>query len=80
MITLIFIRKLIARNYHVELLCAEESRMQIEANNLGIIIHPVKAANDCAFSAAVFAASRPEVPPPTTMRSNLWAIEHFRKL
>ena len=44
MITLIFIRKLIERNYHVELLCAEESRMQIEANNLGIIIHPVKAS------------------------------------
>lgn len=44
MITLIFIRKLIERNYHVELLCAEESRMQIEANNLGLIIHPVKAS------------------------------------
>lgn len=44
MITLIFIRKLIARNYQVELLCLEESRMQIEANNLGIIIHPVKAS------------------------------------
>lgn len=44
MITLIFIRKLIERKYHVELLCAEESRMQIEANNLGIIIHPVKAS------------------------------------
>jgi glycosyltransferase involved in cell wall biosynthesis len=26
----------------VELLCAEESRLQIEANNLGIIIHPIK--------------------------------------
>ncbi len=44
MITLIFIRKLIERNYQVELLCVEESRMQIEANNLGIIIHPVKAS------------------------------------
>ena len=44
MITLIFIRKLIERNYQVELLCVEESRMQIEANNLGLIIHPVKAS------------------------------------
>ncbi len=44
MITLIFIRKLIERNYQVELLCVEESRMQIEANNLRIIIHPVKAS------------------------------------
>jgi glycosyltransferase involved in cell wall biosynthesis len=44
MITLIFIRKLIERNYQVELLCVEESRIQIEANNLGIIIHPVKAS------------------------------------
>jgi glycosyltransferase involved in cell wall biosynthesis len=44
MITLIFIRKLIERNYQVELLCVEDSRMQIEANNLGIIIHPLKAS------------------------------------
>lgn len=44
MITLIFIRKLIERNFQVELLCLEESRMQIEANNLGLIIHPVKAS------------------------------------
>ncbi|MBE0551151.1 MAG: glycosyltransferase family 4 protein [Ignavibacterium sp.] len=44
MITLIFIRKLIERNYQVELLCVEESRMQVEANNLGLIIHPVKAS------------------------------------
>lgn len=44
MITLTFIRKLLERNIHVELLCIEESRMQIEANNLGLIIHPVKAS------------------------------------
>lgn len=43
MITLTFIRKLLERNFRVELLCIEESRMQIEANNLGLIIHPVKA-------------------------------------
>ena len=44
MITLIFIRKLIERKYQVELLCVKESRMHIEANNLGLIIHPVKAS------------------------------------
>ena len=44
MITLVFIRKLIERNHTIELLCVEESRMQIEANNLGLIIHPVRAS------------------------------------
>ncbi|MEO8233268.1 MAG: glycosyltransferase family 4 protein [Ignavibacteriota bacterium] len=44
MITLTFIRKLLERNFYVELLCIDESRMQVEANNLGIIIHPVKAS------------------------------------
>jgi len=43
MITLTFIRKLLERNMHVELLCIAESRMHIEANNLGLIIHAVKA-------------------------------------
>jgi glycosyltransferase involved in cell wall biosynthesis len=44
MITLTFIRKLLERNYNVELICLDESRMQIEVNNLGLIIHPVKAS------------------------------------
>jgi glycosyltransferase involved in cell wall biosynthesis len=44
MITLIFIRKLIERNHQVELLCVKESRIHIEANNLGLIIHPVRAS------------------------------------
>jgi hypothetical protein len=44
MITLTFIKKLLERNISVELLCIEESRMHIEANNMGIIIHSVKAA------------------------------------
>lgn len=43
MITLTFIKKLLERNLKVELLCIDESRMHIEANNLGIIIHAVKA-------------------------------------
>lgn len=43
MITLTFIKKLLERNLKVELLCIDESRMQIEANNLGLIIHSVKA-------------------------------------
>lgn len=44
MITLTFIKKLLERNVKVELLCIGESRMHIEANNMGIIIHPVKAS------------------------------------
>ncbi len=44
MITLTFIRKLLERNINVELLCIAESRMHIEANNLGLIIHAVKAS------------------------------------
>ena len=53
MITLIFIRKLIERKYQVELLCVKESRMHIEANNLGLIIHPVKAS-EYFHPAAIF--------------------------
>lgn len=44
MITLTFIKKLLERNIRVELLCIEESRMHVEANNLGLIIHAVKAS------------------------------------
>lgn len=44
MITLTFVKKLLERNIKVELLCIEESRMHIEANNLGLIIHAVKAS------------------------------------
>ena len=43
MITLTFIKKLLERNIKVELICIDESRMHIEANNLGLIIHSVKA-------------------------------------
>jgi len=42
MVTLTGIKQLLKRNIKVELLCAEESRIQLEANNLGIIIHPIK--------------------------------------
>lgn len=43
MVTLTGIKQLMKRGIQVELLCAAESRIHIEANNLGIIIHPVKA-------------------------------------
>jgi glycosyltransferase involved in cell wall biosynthesis len=43
MVTLTGLKQLMKRGIHVELLCAAESRIHIEANNLGIIIHPVKA-------------------------------------
>lgn len=43
MVTLTGIKQLLNNNIQVELLCADESRLQIEANNLGIIIHPIKS-------------------------------------
>jgi glycosyltransferase involved in cell wall biosynthesis len=43
MVTLTGIKQLKKRGIHVELLCAAESRIHIEANNLGILIHPIKA-------------------------------------
>jgi glycosyltransferase involved in cell wall biosynthesis len=42
MVTLSGLRQLLNKNINVQLLCAEESRLQLEANNLGIIIHPIK--------------------------------------
>lgn len=43
MVTLTGIKQLLKHNIKVQLLCLEESRLQIEANNLGIIIHPIKS-------------------------------------
>jgi glycosyltransferase involved in cell wall biosynthesis len=42
MYTLTAVKQLLKRNISLELLCAEESRIHIEANNLGIIVHPIK--------------------------------------
>ena len=42
MFTLTAVKQLLKRNISVELLCIAESRIHIEANNIGIIIHPVK--------------------------------------
>lgn len=42
MFTLTAVKQLLKRNISVELLCAEESRIHIEANNLGVIVHPLK--------------------------------------
>jgi len=44
MFTLTSIQQLLKRNISVELICAEDSRIQIEANNMGIMLHPVKAS------------------------------------
>lgn len=44
MITLTFVKELLKRNIHVELLCLKESRIHIEACTSGIITHPVKAS------------------------------------
>ena len=43
MFTLTSIKKLLERNIKVEFLCIADSRLHIEANNLGILIHPIKA-------------------------------------
>lgn len=43
MVTLTGIKQLLKNNIKVELLCTDESRLQLEANNLGIIIHSIKS-------------------------------------
>lgn len=44
MFTLTSIQQLLNREIKVELVCATDSRIHIEANNLGIMLHPVKAS------------------------------------
>ncbi len=44
MFTLTAIKQLLKRNITVELLCLSESRLHIEANNLGLVKHPIKVA------------------------------------
>lgn len=44
MFTLTSIQQLLKREVKVELVCAADSRIHIEANNLGIMLHPVKAS------------------------------------
>jgi len=44
MFTLTAVKQLLKRNINVELLCLAESRLHIEANNLGLVKHPVKVS------------------------------------
>lgn len=44
MFTLTAVKQLLKRGIHVDLLCLADSRIQIEANHLGIMIRPIKAA------------------------------------
>ncbi len=44
MFTLTAVKQLLKHNQKVELLCLADSRIHIEANNMGLIIHPVKAS------------------------------------
>lgn len=53
MVALTGIKQLISRNIQVELLCTDESRLQIEANNLGIIIHSIKFNRNISPSAII---------------------------
>ena len=43
MFTLTSIQQLLNRDIAVELICSADSRIHIEANNLGIMLHPLKA-------------------------------------
>jgi len=43
MFTLTSISQLLKRNIKVELICLADSRIHIEANNMGIMLHPIKA-------------------------------------
>jgi glycosyltransferase involved in cell wall biosynthesis len=43
MVTINSIKQLIDKNISVELICTAESRIHIEANNIGMIIYPIKA-------------------------------------
>lgn len=43
MFTLTSIQQLLKRDIAVELICSNDSRIHIEANNMGIMLHPVKA-------------------------------------
>lgn len=45
MVTLTGIKQLLKNNIKVELLCLTDSRLQLEANSLGIIIHSVNIKN-----------------------------------
>jgi glycosyltransferase involved in cell wall biosynthesis len=44
MYTITSVQQLLKRDIKVELICAADSRIHIEANNLGIMLHPVKAS------------------------------------
>lgn len=44
MFSLTAVKQLLKRDIRVELLCIAESRIHIEANNIGVIIHPVTLA------------------------------------
>ena len=44
MYTLVAVKQLLKKNISVELLCIRDSRLHIEANNIGIIIHSIKAS------------------------------------
>lgn len=44
MYTLTSIQQLLKRDIKVELICVAESRIHIEANNMGIMLHPIKAS------------------------------------
>ena len=45
MFTLTSINQLLKRGIKVELICLSDSRIHVEANNMGIMLHPIKASS-----------------------------------
>jgi len=45
MFTLASINQLLKREIKVELICSADSRIHIEANNMGVMLHPIKASS-----------------------------------
>jgi glycosyltransferase involved in cell wall biosynthesis len=57
MYTLTLVKQLLSKNIAVELLCLSESRLHVEANSIGAIIHPVKAGRYIHPAAVIKTAS-----------------------
>jgi glycosyltransferase involved in cell wall biosynthesis len=68
MYTLVAVKQLLKKNISVELLCIRDSRLHIEANNIGIIIHSIKASG-YIHPAGIFKTS-------LTLRKSRYSLIH----
>ena len=78
MYTITSVQQLLKRGIKVELICAAESRIHIEANNLGIMLHPVKASSYfhpvAAISLALLIRQNDYSLAHTQASKDLWLI------